>query len=130
MTDEGLVLACIEPTSLQTRGKDETVRLQVRSHLTNGQLALWMFRVLYPAANKSVTGYASWISYLLEQPNDWSGVTCGLRFFGETTMLQLLEGTKEFLEARNPELNLEDEKEILACMNIFFENFQKLLRIV
>lgn len=122
--DEALVMACIEPTVLQIRGKDISVKAEVVSRLNSGQQALCMFRILYPAQSSEVD-YYYWMSYLLGEPGYWQGIVGGLRFFGENGMLQLLEETKELLEARNAELRLEDDHLLQAKVRHLSEAFQQ-----
>lgn len=136
LDDERLGWACMEPTFLQIRGKDMTVKTQVISQLTKGQQALCMFRVLYDHAKNSVSEYYAWISYLLDKPGYWSGVTDGLRFFGDTSMIRLLEKTKEVLEARNHKMgvlwseatfkDLDHDNELLTAVSLLFERFQEI----
>jgi hypothetical protein len=59
--DVDLLMTCIEPTILQLRGRDFSVKSQIISQLYSGQQALCMFRILYPAKNSAVD-YYSWIS--------------------------------------------------------------------
>ncbi|MFD0697561.1 hypothetical protein ACFQZT_26135 [Paenibacillus sp. GCM10027628] len=121
--DVELFMSCMEPTVLQVRGKDPAVKSQVISQLNSGQQALFMFRLLYPATNSAVD-YYSWISYLLEQPNYWVGIIDGLRFFGDTSMIRLLEETAGILKARTNEISSEDKIELQAKITPLFEKFQ------
>jgi hypothetical protein len=133
LDDERLGWACMEPTFLLIRGKDMSVKKQAITQLTNGQQALCMFRVLYDHAKNSVTEYYTWISYLLDKPGFWFGVTAGLGFFGNTSMNHLLEESKEVLEARNRKLglqwsdatfkDLDHDHELLNAVGLLFERF-------
>jgi hypothetical protein len=134
--DERLGRACMEPTFLQIRGKDSSVKTQVVSQLTKPQQALCMFRILYDHAKNSVSEYYAWISYLVDTPGYWSGVMEGLRFFGDTSMIRLLEDTNEVLEARNRMLgvqwsdaafkDLELDHELLTAVSLLFQRFQEI----
>ncbi|MFC3746747.1 hypothetical protein [Paenibacillus sp. GCM10012306] len=136
LDDERLGWVCMEPTLMQIRGKNMSVKTQVISQLTEGQRALCMFRVLYDHAKNSVREYYAWISYLLDTPGYWSGVTGGLRFFSDTSMITLLEETKAVLEARNTTLgvqwsdatfkDLDQDHELLATVTLLFERFLEL----
>ncbi|WP_193726506.1 hypothetical protein [Paenibacillus guangzhouensis] len=97
--DMELISACIEPTILQIRGRELSVKAEKIAELHPGQQALCMFRLLFPAQG-SADGYASWVSYLHEQPGYWQGIMGGLRFFGDTSMIALLEETAETLGLR------------------------------
>lgn len=133
LDDERLGWACMEPTLLQIRGKDISVKTEAISRLTQGQRALCMFRVLYDHAKHSASEYYAWISYLLDKPDYWSGVIGGLRFFGDTSMIRVLEKTKEVLESRNAKLglqwsdaslnDLDRDQELLNAVTVLFERF-------
>ncbi|WP_240418738.1 hypothetical protein [Paenibacillus periandrae] len=136
LDDERLGWVCMEPTFLQIRGKDMSVKTQVIAQLTKGQQALCMFRVLYDHAKNSVIEYYAWISYLLDKPGYWSSVNEGLRFFGDTSMIRLLEETQEVLEARNHKLgvqwseatfkDLDHDNELLNAVSLLFERFHEI----
>ncbi|MED1739874.1 hypothetical protein P4U97_10240 [Bacillus swezeyi] len=126
----------MEPTFLKIRGKDMSVKAQVISQLTKGQQALCMFRVLYDHAKNSVSEYYTWISYLLDKPSYWIGVTGSLRFFGDTSMIRLLDETKEVLEARNRTIglqwneatfkDLDHDHQLLVTVSSLFERFMEI----
>ncbi|MBP1992665.1 hypothetical protein [Paenibacillus eucommiae] len=92
---------CIEPTIMQIRGKNDTIKSEVYAQLTEGQRALLMFRVLHDHAYNSTAEYYCWISQLLTEPNTWKEVKAGFRYFGDDAMLQILEETEAFLSGRN-----------------------------
>jgi hypothetical protein len=133
LDDERLGWACMEPTFQQIRGKDATVKAAAINQLTKGQQALCMFRVMYDHAKHSRSEYYAWISYLLDKPGYWSGVTGGLRFFGDAPMLELLEDTEKVIGARNAKLGLhwsdaalsdvDHDDELLSAVNLLFERF-------
>jgi hypothetical protein len=133
MNDERLSWACVEPTLMQIRGKNMTVKAQALSQLTKGQQALCMFRVLYDHAKNSASEFYAWISYLLGNSDYWSGVIGGLRFFGDTTMIHLLDETKLLLEERNQRLgyqlsdatfnDLEQDHELSNAVSLLFDRF-------
>jgi len=133
LNDERLGWVCMEPTFLQIRGKDISVKTKVVAGLTKGQQALCMFRVFYDHAKNSVSEYYAWVSYLLGSSGYWSGVMGGLRYFGDAPMSRLLEETKEILEARKQRLgvefdeasfkDLEQDDELLNTFNLLFDRF-------
>ncbi|NUU62124.1 hypothetical protein [Paenibacillus agri] len=133
LDDERLGWICMEPTFQQIRGKEMSVKTQVISQLTKGQQALCMFSVLYDHAKNSVSEYYAWISILLDTPGYWSSVTEGLHFFSDTSMISLLDETKEVLEARNRRLgvqwsdatfkDLDQDHELLDTVTLLFERF-------
>ena len=95
-----LASTCIEPTLQQLHGINPVVRSQVYAQLTPGQLALFMFRVLYDHAGNSAGDLYCWVSYLLGESQRWSAIKAGSRYFGDDSMLQLLEEIEVLLEAR------------------------------
>ncbi|QJD83480.1 hypothetical protein [Cohnella herbarum] len=134
LSDERLSWTCMEPTFRRIRGKNATIKSQAISELTEGQQALCMFRVMYDHAINSAAEYYCWMSYLLDQSGYWSGVMNGLNFFGDRSMIRLLEETKETFQARNLELgltwgdaalrHLDEDKELLNVTGHLFERFQ------
>lgn len=134
LSDERLGWACIEPTFQQIRGKNMSVKTQVISKLTMGQQALCMFRAMYDHAKNSAAEYYCWLSHLMDQPGYWAGVTDSLRFFGDDSMILLLEETKESLGARNLKLgiqwsnaalkDLDHDQELLREVHLLFDRFQ------
>lgn len=133
LSEERLSWTCMEPTFRQIRGKNVTIKSQVISELTRGQQALCMFRVMYDHAVNSAAEYYCWMSYLLDQSGYWSGVMDGLNFFGDRSMIRLLEETKETFQARNLELglnwsdaalnHLDEDLELLSITGHLFERF-------
>ncbi|MDQ0088622.1 hypothetical protein J2T12_002032 [Paenibacillus anaericanus] len=136
LADERLGWACMEPTFMQIRGKDISVKSEAISKLTEGQRALCMFRVMYDHAKNSASEYYAWICYLLDIPDFWSGVMNGLNFFRDTSMIALLNQTKEVLETRNLKLgrqwsdatllDLDRDNELLNTISRLFESFQEI----
>jgi hypothetical protein len=134
LSDERLGRFCMEPTFRQIRGKNVTFKTQVISELTKGQQALCMFRVMYDHARNSTAEYYCWMSYLLDQSGYWSGVMGSLSFFGDRSMLRLLEETKETIRARNLKLglnwsdaaikHLDDDPDLQSATGRLFERFQ------
>ncbi|GGF79626.1 hypothetical protein GCM10010912_25780 [Paenibacillus albidus] len=116
LTDERLGAACMEPTFQRIRGKSPEIKTEVISHLTPGQKALCMFRVMYDHAKPSPAEYYAWISYMMDLPGYWSGVMEGLRFFGDANMIGMLEETQEALAARNTLLGKEWSSASLSDM--------------
>ncbi|RUT47565.1 hypothetical protein EJP82_07650 [Paenibacillus anaericanus] len=136
LADERLGWACMEPTFMQIRGKDISVKSETISKLTEGQRALCMFRVMYDHAKNSASEYYAWICYLLDIPDFWSGVMNGLNFFRDTSMIGLLNQTKEVLETRNLKLgrqwsdatllDLDRDNELLNTISRLFGSFQEI----
>lgn len=134
LSDERLGWACVERTLAGIRGKDAAVKAQAITSLNQSQQALCMFRVFYDHAKDSASMYYSWIAYLLQTPGYWSGVTGGMRYFGDDSMLQLLEDTSQVIEERSSKLNvpledasfkdLEQDHELLQAVDYLYQRFQ------
>ncbi len=134
LSDERLGWACVESTLLGIRGKDAAAKEQAITSLNKSQQALCMFRVFYDHAKKSAIEYYSWISYLLQTPGYWPGVTGSLRYFSDQKMLQLLEDTKQVIKERNNKHNgvafykdLEQDNELSHTVNRLYERFQEIV---
>ncbi|MCC3375045.1 hypothetical protein [Cohnella sp. REN36] len=127
LDDEALFLACTEPAIDRMRGHSLALKAETISGLNPGQQALCMFRVLYPA-QASEADFEAWTAYLLEQPAYWQGVHGGLRFWGETDLLRLLEDAREVLAAKRIEQAGEDRKAIQSAIRSLFERFQSQVR--
>ncbi len=136
LSDERLGWACVESTLLGIRGKDATTKAETISSLNRSQQALCMFRVFYDHAKDSASEYYSWVSYLLETPGYWLGVTGGLRYFGDQSLLLLLEDTKQIIDERNKPLNvqmgvgsinLEQDNELSHTVDRLYGRFQEIV---
>lgn len=133
MSDERLGWVCVEWALVSIRGKDPATKRQVIASLNKSQQALCMFRVFYDHAKNSASEYYCWTSYLLETPGYWSGVTGGVRYFGDENMIQLLEDTRRLIEERKHRLNkpmtsasfkdLEEERELSRMIDGLYETF-------
>jgi hypothetical protein len=89
--DTLLIWKCIEPTILQIRGKNFTIKSEAYSHLTAGQRALLMFQMLYGHTSTGIEDFFSHQSYLLSNQGVWSQQEKGMQYFGDCDMVQLLE---------------------------------------
>lgn len=107
LDDASLASTCIEPMLQQLHGINPVVRSQVYAQLTPGQLALFMFRVLYDHVGNSAGDLYCWVSYLLREPKTWYAIKAGSRYFGDKAMLQFLEEIEGALEARHQQRDLE-----------------------
>ncbi|MBW5448256.1 hypothetical protein GE107_19605 [Cohnella sp. CFH 77786] len=133
LDDERLGWACAEPALVQIRGKDMSVKTRVIAGLNEEQRALCMFRVLYDHAKHSAGEYYAWVSYLQASPDYAAGVAGGLRFFGDDSMIALLDETRGFLEARNRRLgitwndaaipDLDRDPELAGAVDAFYARF-------
>ncbi|MDN5387588.1 MULTISPECIES: hypothetical protein [Bacillus] len=131
LSDERLGWICVESTLLSIRGKDATAKSEAITNLNRSQRALCMFRVFYDHAKDSAQEFYSWVSYLLQAPGYWTGVTGALRYFGDENLLKLLEDTKQVIETNgyNPHAGVSAFKELerqglLHTMNELYERFQ------
>ncbi|KQO14749.1 hypothetical protein [Paenibacillus sp. Leaf72] len=136
LNDERLGWACSKHILLQIRGKDRQAKNEAMAGLNESQRALCMFRVFYDHAKNSVSEYYGWVSQLLAEPGYWSGVTSGLQFFGDSSMLRLLEETKEIFEERRVRLglqwsdavlkDLEQDHDLMAAASRLFSHLNEI----
>jgi hypothetical protein len=89
-----------------TRGDDFSTGLF--KELSRGQQALFVFRAYYNHAMKSDADFYWWSAYFIAQPERWSGLKSGLRFFGDRTTIHVLDSLEGILEKRNHPRNLEN----------------------
>ncbi|MCY8435862.1 hypothetical protein [Bacillus haynesii] len=127
LSDERLGWVCVESTLLSIRGKDAAAKSEAITSLNKSQQALCMFRVFYDHAKDSAQEYYSWVSYLLQAPGYWTGVTGALRYFGDENLLKLLEDTKQVIEVNghNAHAGVGGFKELSHTMNELYERFQE-----
>ncbi len=132
-----LGLACVEPTILQVRGKNPAVKRQAYLQLNTGQRAVFMFWVLYGHVGNSIDEFYCWVCHLQSQPETWSELKAGLRYFDDEAMLHLLEETESLLGARNRHgdgmrrdvcaRDLVDDRELLTSADRLNAVFRKLV---
>jgi hypothetical protein len=91
---------CIKPIVMQVRGKDFSAKSQVYSQLTRGQQALFMFRVYFNHASKSLVDFYWWSVYFQTQ-SSWSEIKAGLQYFGDDIMIKILIETENILKEAN-----------------------------
>lgn len=121
-----LVWACLEPTILKIRGKDEAVKTEAYAELNRGQQALFMFQVLYGHA-RSVAEFYWFANYYMADFKAWPKIKDASRFFGDDAMLQLYEELERILEGKNRQANgewqhfsiddLENDPELFASVS-------------
>ncbi|MFD0589009.1 hypothetical protein ACFQZE_13485 [Paenibacillus sp. GCM10027627] len=104
LSAEELGTACFAPIiraykEAETNGDDfvETVF----NGLSQGQQQLFPIWALYVHIRKSETEFYWWSAYFMARPLRWRGVFGGLRFFGDTATLAVLEKMETELKARN-----------------------------
>lgn len=130
-----LVRACLEPTILKIRGKDETVKTEAYAELNSGQQALFMFQVLYGHAHTVAELY--WFAnYYIAEFKAWPKIKDASRFFGDDAMLQLYEELEGILEAKNRQANgewrrfsahdLDEDPELLASISRLHTSYHQL----
>lgn len=112
--DTLLIWKCIEPTILQIRGKNFTIKSEAYAHLTAGQRALLMFQMLYGHTSNGVEEFYSHQSYLLSNQGVWSQQKKGMQYFGDDDMVQLLEKMETVYQS----LKTEEFKESIEQHNV------------
>lgn len=111
LDDKSIEVACVEPIikaykEILTRGDDFSTGLF--KELSRGQQALFVFRAYYNHAMKSDADFYWWSAYFIAQPEIWSGLKSGLRFFGDRTTIHVLDSLEGILKKRNHPRNLEN----------------------
>jgi hypothetical protein len=89
--DAALAWACIEPTIQQIRGKSPTVKARAYEQLTPGQRSLLMFWILRGHTQNGVAQFYDEVGHLLPQLDVWSALKAALSYFGDETMLRVVE---------------------------------------
>ncbi|NEW04435.1 hypothetical protein GK047_00150 [Paenibacillus sp. SYP-B3998] len=120
LDDEALGAACVEPIikaykEIQTRGDNFSTGLF--KELSRGQQALFVFRAYYNHAIKSDADFYWWSAYFIAQPERWTGLKSGLRFFGNHTTIHILENMEWILEKRNHPMSLDNFNVSAADLN-------------
>jgi hypothetical protein len=134
LDDTALGRACIEPTLEQLHGSGlamRTERPHILAQLTPGQMALFLFRVMYEHAGNSAPDLYCWASSALKEERRWSGIKGGLRFFGDDAMLELLGEMEVTLGASHKQgdalpWDLDDDPALFASMNRFNARFHEI----
>ncbi|WP_141333956.1 hypothetical protein [Paenibacillus sp. tmac-D7] len=138
LDDEALGTACVDPLikaykEIQTRGDDFSTGLF--KELSRGQKALFVFRAYYNHVMKSDANFYWWSAYFMAQPERWSGLKSGLRFFGDRNTLHVLESLEEILKKRNHPRSLENfdvsandlhhDPELMSLVKPLFDNLHE-----
>lgn len=110
MDDRSLIWACIEPAMRQARARDTDTKTQVFSALNSGQRALFMFQVMYGHTQNGIAQFYDHIGYLIERLDFWTALKAGMKYFGDDTMLALVERMEQVFSVSELDLlSLEEE---------------------
>lgn len=136
LNDSSLPRACFEHIIPLIRGKDLTVKENVYRQLSTGQKALFMFNAYYNHASNSLVEFYWWSCFYLTQPNSWSALLDGFRYFNTESMVQFLIELEEILYEANPMLkfsnyefsykDLENNSELNAQINRLYTQFNNI----
>ncbi|WP_236343293.1 hypothetical protein [Paenibacillus plantiphilus] len=136
MEDQTLCSACFAPLisafkNLRVSGGDERA---FYGSLTDGQQALFMFRIYYDHAIQSPEELYWRSAYYHAQPAIWSSLKNTLPLIGELGILQLVEEIEGFLVGRDyarsldcfdaTVQDLEHDPELLSSFNAFYGRLQ------
>jgi hypothetical protein len=141
---EPLINVYKERMAEQTIENNSMIKEQFYYELTNGQRALFSFHVYYDHASNSLAEFYWWSAYFMAQPKIWSAIKAGLQYFGDNTMLQLLEKVEVVLKRYNHPISLDGfsvtrediirDKDLLASISplhvIFDETTPVILQII
>ncbi|MBW7477081.1 hypothetical protein K0T92_20390 [Paenibacillus oenotherae] len=137
MDDRGLCSACFAPLigefkNIRVGGGDERA---FYDSLTDGQQALFMFRIYYDHVIHSPEDLYWRSAYYHAQPVIWSSLKNTLPLIGEQGILQLAEEIEGFLAERNYARSLDSfaatiqdlgrDAELLASFNAFYVQLQQ-----
>lgn len=136
LEDSALGGVCFEPIIPMVRGKDITVKKNIYRQLTSGQKALFMFFAYYNHARNSLAEFYWWTAYYYAQPQAWSEIKAGLRYFKANAMLQLFEKAEELLNEKKFSNRLEgfnvsykdldNDPELFTSMTQLSHRFQEI----
>ena len=94
LEENALIWACIHPLIHEIRGKDPIIKIGVYSSLTKGQRALLMFQILYGHTSDSAAEFFG-MADMLSIKGIWGELQNSMRYFGDDTMLSLLQEMEE-----------------------------------
>jgi hypothetical protein len=114
----------------QTSFSISQIKEQFYQQLTEGQRALFMFYAYYNHVSKSLIEFYWWSAYFMAQPQSWSAIKTGIKYFDDKSMLLLLERIEAELKRHNhPDTlegftvtrdNLERNKELQASFKSLY----------
>lgn len=143
LTKDVLCNVCFEPliraykdrVTEQSIENSAIIREQFYQELTNGQKALFSFKVYYNHAIKSLTEFYWWSAYIMAQPKVWLAIKSGLTHFRCERMLSILGDVEATLkESKHPislngfNVTREDimrDKDLLASISLLHLAFNE-----
>jgi len=126
LNDIALIWCCIEPTIEKIRGKNFTIKSEFYSQLNPGQRALLMVQMLYGHTSTGVEEFYSHQSYLLSNRGVWSQLKKGLQYFGDFTMVRILEKMDIVFQSLKTE-EFEENAELTATMSLLNQSLRDAL---
>lgn len=90
--------ACFDHLIPLIRGKSGAIKNDVYSRLTQGQQALFMFKIYYDHALDSCSEFYWWNAYYMAQPPIWEGIKSRISLSDADEMLALLEKMETVLK--------------------------------
>jgi len=116
-TDESLVWVCFEPIIAtykalmrenEAMGRDGVIaKVQFYKQLTSGQQALFMYCSYHHHAIQSQAEFYWWSAYFFAQPMFWLSLKKAFQYFGEDTMLKLIEEVEKVFTSRDDTLDID-----------------------
>ncbi|WP_018757496.1 hypothetical protein [Paenibacillus terrigena] len=144
-TDESLVWVCFKPiiaTYKELMQKNEEMggdgvlaKVQFYKQLTPGQQALFMYCSYHHHAIQSQAEFYWWSAYFFAQPMFWSSLKKAVQYFGEITMLRLLEEVEKVFTSRHDTRDidqihhiyhdLDEDKQMFAAISPLDQMFRQ-----
>lgn len=91
---------CIEPLTMEVRGKSYEVRKALVDQLNEAQLSTFMFYVYHNHIGSAAEFY--WFTqYYITDIKAWPDIKRGARFYNDRRMLDLLEAVERIVVRRN-----------------------------
>jgi hypothetical protein len=116
LTGSNLSQGCFSPliktyknrVAQQTSLSIYQIKEQFYNQLTDGQRELFMFYAYYNHVSRSPKEFYWWSAYFMAQPQSWSAIKTGVKYFNDKSMLLLLERIEVELKKHNHPDTLEE----------------------
>lgn len=123
---------CIEPITMQVRGKSEEERQQILRPLNTAQLATFMFYVYHNHIGSAEEMY--WFTqYYLQDIKIWPSIKGAVQFYEDQELLTILEEVERIVVTRNQledgsyrearPSDLEKDAELAAAIQAVYDKY-------
>lgn len=94
LDDIALIRACMDSTIREIQGKSFEIKSKAFKRLEAGERALLLFLMLYGHTEGGIAEFFC-LSYLLSKGSVWHEFKYGIRYFGDYTLLNLIDEMEE-----------------------------------